>query len=209
MLGVVGLRLISGGLLVSCTVPLATAIRFMSPGDRIGRKVKVMKTLVVYESFWGNTEQVAMAITQGLSAHGEVEMVEVSQAPTEITEPLDLIVIGGPTHAFSMTRASTREDAFKQGASRGSKTVGVREWLEHLHRGRHSELVATFDTKVGKVRHLPGSAARGAANVAHKLGYKTAAKPMSFYVQGVSGPLLAGELGRAQAWGERLGVAGR
>jgi hypothetical protein len=32
---------------------------------------------------------------------------------------------------------------------------------------------------------------------------------MSFYVQGVSGPLLAGELDRAQAWGERLGSKGR
>jgi hypothetical protein len=105
-----------------------------------------------------------------------------------------------------MTRQSTREDAFKQGASRGSDTVGVREWLEHLHRGRHAERVATFDTKMGKVRHLPGSAARAAANTAHKLGYKTAAKPMSFYVQGVSGPLLEGELNRAQAWGERLGL---
>jgi flavodoxin len=168
-----------------------------------------MRALVVYESFWGNTEQVAVAITKGLSAHGEIELVEVSKAPPDITELVDLIVIGGPTHAFSMTRESTREDAFNQGASKGSKAVGVREWLEHLQRGRHSELVATFDTKVGKVRHLPGSAARGAANAANKLGYKTAAKPMSFFVQGVSGPLLEGELDRARVWGERLGVAGR
>jgi len=123
-----------------------------------------MRALVVYESFWGNTEQVAQSIAKGLSAHGDVELFEVSQAPGEITEPLDLIVLGGPTHAFSMTRASTREDAFKQGASQGSKDVGVREWLQHLHRGRHAETVATFDTKAEKVRHLPGSAARGAAN---------------------------------------------
>jgi hypothetical protein len=166
-----------------------------------------MRALVVYESFWGNTEQVAQSIAKGLSAHGDVELFEVSQAPGEITEPLDLIVLGGPTHAFSMTRASTREDAFKQGASQGSKDVGVREWLQHLHRGRHAETVATFDTKVEKVRHLPGSAARGAANAAHKLGYKSVVKPMSFYVQGTSGPLLDGELARAQIWGERLGRA--
>lgn len=166
-----------------------------------------MKALVVYESFWGNTEQIAGAIAKGLSCHGDVELVEVSQAPPELTEPIDLIVVGGPTHAFSMTRASTREDAFKQGASQGSKDVGVREWLQHLHRGRHAEPVATFDTKEEKVRFLPGSAARGAANAAHKLGYKSAVKPMSFYVQGTSGPLLDGELARAQVWGERLGRA--
>jgi len=168
-----------------------------------------MKALVVYESLFGNTEQVAQAIAKGLSQHGDVRLVEVTEAPPEVTEPVDLIVLGGPTHAFSMTRESTRQDAFKQGASQGSTAVGVREWLEKQHRGRHPELVATFDTKVDKVRHLPGSAARGAANAAHKLGYKSADKPMSFYVQGVSGPLLDGELGRAQAWGERLSRSGR
>jgi hypothetical protein len=166
-----------------------------------------MKALVVYESFFGNTELVAQAITKGLSEHGEVEMVEVSKAPAELAEPVDLIVIGGPTHAFSMTRQSTREEALRQGATRGSTDVGVREWLENLHRGRHAELVATFDTKGEKVRHLPGSAARTVANALHRLGYRTAVKPMSFFVQGVSGPLLDGELGRAQAWGERLGMA--
>jgi FAD/FMN-containing dehydrogenase len=168
-----------------------------------------MKALVVYESFFGNTEQVAQAIAKGLSEHGEVEMVEVSKASAELTGPVDLIVIGGPTHAFSMTRESTREDAFRQGATQGSTTVGVREWLENLHRGRHAERVATFDTKAEKVRHLPGSAAKCVANALHRLGYKTAVKPMSFFVQGVSGPLLDGELGRAQAWGERLGMAER
>ena len=167
-----------------------------------------MKAMVVYESMFGNTEQVAQAITAGLLAHGDVDLVEVTKAPPEITEPVDLIVVGGPTHAFSMTRSFTREDAFKQGASHGSKAVGVREWLGQLRRGQHSELVATFDTRVEKVRHLPGSAAKGAAKVAHRLGFKAAAKPESFYVQDVTGPLLAGELDRAQAWGERLGMAG-
>jgi FAD/FMN-containing dehydrogenase len=108
-----------------------------------------------------------------------------------------------------MTRESTRRDAFKQGATQGSTTVGVREWLRTLPRGKHTEVVATFDTKAEKVRHLPGSAARGVANALRRLGYKSAVKPMSFFVQGVSGPLLEGELGRAQAWGDRLGMSGR
>jgi hypothetical protein len=175
------------------------------PAGNTAERWTVMKALVVYESFWGNTEQVAQAIAKGLSCHGDVEMFEVSHAPHEITEQLDLIVVGGPTHAFSMTCANTREDAFKQGASQGSKDVGVREWLQCLHRGRHREPVATFDTKAEKVRHLPGSAAKGAANAFHRLGYKTLVKPMSFYVRSNSGPLLDGELGRAELWGERLG----
>ena len=55
---------------------------------------------------------------------------------------------------------------------------------EHLTKGSHSELVATFDTRVAKVRHLPGSAAKGAAKVALKLGYEVAAQAEGFYVEG-------------------------
>lgn len=164
-----------------------------------------MGALVVYESLFGNTEQVAWAITSGVSEHLDVELLEVTDAPQVINERLALMVIGGPTHAFSMTRPSTREDAFRQGASHGSTAVGLREWLEQLGKGSHSPLVATFDTRVSKVRHLPGSAAKGAAKLVHKLGYPSAAQAESFYVEDVTGPLLEGELDRAHAWGEMLG----
>lgn len=168
-----------------------------------------MKALVVYESLFGNTEQVAKAVADGLGRHVEVEIVEVTDAPTVITDLLDLIVIGGPTHAFSMTRAGTRADAFDQGATQGSKQTGLREWLSRLPSGPHSELVATFDTRVDKVRRLPGSAARSAAKAARRLGYSPAAKPESFYVVDVAGPLLDGELARATAWADRLGREAR
>jgi hypothetical protein len=167
-----------------------------------------MKALVVYESTFGNTEEVAQAIARGLAEHLDVGLVEVSTAPPVITEPLDLIVVGAPTHAFSMSWPSTREGAIRVGSGHGSKAVGVREWLGHQRKGPHTELVAMFDTRVGRVSRLPRSAAKGAVKLAHKLGYATAAKPESFYVGDVTGPLLAGELDRAQAWGERLGLVG-
>ena len=165
----------------------------------------MMKTLVVYESLFGNTQRVAQAITDGLSEHGDVELLEVTEARDVVTESFDLILLGGPTHALSMANPSTREEAVARGASHGSTTYGLREWLEHLHKGRHFELVATFDTRVSKVRHLPGSAAKGAAKIVRGLGYSSAAQAESFYVEDVSGPLLEGELDRAQAWGEWLG----
>jgi len=55
-----------------------------------------------------------------LSAHFDVELADVAKAPSTITDPFDPIVVGGPTHALSMTRQSTREDAFRQGASHRS-----------------------------------------------------------------------------------------
>jgi len=115
-------------------------------------------------------------------------------------------VIGGPTHAFSMPRQGTREDAVRQGAKAVSTATGIREWIEHLHTGPHSEKVATFDTRIAKVRHMPGSAAKAAAKGMRKHGYSTLVKPESFYVDDVAGPLLDGELERARAWGEKLAV---
>ena len=164
-----------------------------------------MKAVVVYESLFGNTEEVARAIASGLSEYLDVDLAEVTKAPAKFAEPLELIVVGGPTHAFSLSRPSTRQDAVKQGATQGSPQLGLREWLEHLYRGGRSEHVATFDTRVSKVRHLPGSAAKAAAKLVRKLGYSTVAQAESFYVDDVSGPLLEGELDRARAWGERLG----
>ena len=39
-----------------------------------------------------------------------------------------------------------------------------------LPSGRHTEKMATFYTKVESMHHLPGSAARGAAKAARRLG---------------------------------------
>ena len=163
-----------------------------------------LTALVVYESVFGNTEQVARAVADGLAEHLDVEVLEVAQAPAPIVDLLDLVVVGGPTHAFSMSRPGTREDARRQGATQGKASTGIREWLTKLHAGPHSELVATFDTKVEKVRRLPGSAARAARKAVKHLGYIPVVKAESFYVVDVNGPLIEGELPRARAWGQQL-----
>ena len=119
------------------------------------------RALVVYESLWGNSEKVAREVAAGVGEVMPVEVFEVSGASRDLSDT-DLLVAGGPTHAFSMSRASTRRDARSQGAPGGSVEVGLREWLDGLpdERGRW---FAAFDTRVTKVRHLPGSAARSAA----------------------------------------------
>jgi hypothetical protein len=64
-------------------------------------------------------------------------------------------------------------------------------------------VVATFDTRVAKVRHLPGSAAKSAARILRRRGYP-AVSSESFYVTDTTGPLLPGEIERAEAWGQML-----
>jgi|SRR3954451_23449552 hypothetical protein len=165
-----------------------------------------MKALVVYESMFGNTEEVAHAVGKGLAAHLKVDVTEVAKARSPVTELVDLIVVGGPTHAFSMSRPESREEAVHRGATQGSTDIGIREWLASLRHGPHSERVATFDTRATRAKRLPGSAARKAARAVRKDGYPSAAKPESFFVEDTAGPLSPGELDRAVAWGDRLGA---
>ncbi len=133
-----------------------------------------IRALVVYESMWGNTEEIARAVAAGLAERADVQVVDVTEAPAAPGD-VDLVVAGGPTHAFSMSRASTRADAVKQGAPSAVRAIGLREWLTHLPAGADGPPVATFDTRVEKVRRLPGSAARSAARAVRRHGYRLAA----------------------------------
>ena len=168
-----------------------------------------MKALVVYESMFGNTRRVAEEIARGIGDAAEVVLCDVDEAPAAPDPDLDLLVVGGPTHAFSMSRRSTREDARDRGPHVEGGETGIREWLGGLPRGRHTGTVAAFDTRVEKVRRLPGSAAKAAARVLRRSGYAEAAAPESFYVLDIDGPLAPGELARAHGFGARLGAAAR
>ena len=161
------------------------------------------KALVVFESMFGNTETVANAVAEGLSEQGEVRVVDVVDAPHSISTDVDLLVVGGPTHAFSMTRASTRESAVKQGADAAKATKpGLREWIAELEIADDVS-VAAFDTKVVKP-HLPGSAAHAADRKLRHRGLHHVARPETFYVTGTTGDLVDGELSRAKDWGAAL-----
>ena len=78
-----------------------------------------MQAFVVYESMFGNTRAIAHAIGAGLADAFDVAVVPVAQADATRIRDADLIVVGGPTHVHSMSRASTRKGAAKQAAGEG------------------------------------------------------------------------------------------
>ena len=89
-----------------------------------------MGALVVYESMFGNTKAIAEAVAEGLATRMRAEVVEVGSAPAHVGREIALLVAGGPTHAFSMSRASTRDSAAQQATGPlVSGGRGVREWL--------------------------------------------------------------------------------
>ncbi|HZB50270.1 MAG TPA: flavodoxin domain-containing protein [Mycobacteriales bacterium] len=168
-----------------------------------------MRARVVYESMFGNTKQVAEAVGEGLSSRLSVDVVEVGTASCAFDD-VELLVVGGPTHAFGMSRQNTRHDARRQGQRGGhpvgSIEVGVREWLAEARPGPGGTAAAAFDTRVGK-SWMPGSAAHGADKLLRRQGFGMAARPESFWVTDTFGPLRPGELERARQWGEDLAAA--
>ena len=163
------------------------------------------RAVVVYESMFGNTRTIAEAVAEGLASHMPTDLCEVGAAPSAVDADVGLLVVGGPTHAFGLSRPATREDATRQaGGHVVSQGIGLREWLETLPRGDGRVAAATFDTRIDHPR-VPGSAARKAEKRLRRLRYPVAVGAESFYVTGTPGPLLEGELQRAKGWGEALG----
>jgi hypothetical protein len=168
--------------------------------------VQEPRALVVFESMFGNTERVGCAVAQGLELVGvKTAVYDVSAAPQDLPPSVELLVVGAPTHAFSLSRPSTRSDAVRQGAKATRADTGLREWLGSVRpRPDVAMRVAVFDTRVSKVRRLPAAAGRAAARLAKRRGLSTIGPPAAFLVDDVQGPLLDGELGRATTWGKSL-----
>jgi hypothetical protein len=164
-----------------------------------------MRALVVYESMFGNTKRVAEAIGRGLAARLPVDVVEVSTAPQTIPDDVELVVVGGPTHEFGVSSPRSRRAAAAQSPiGVVSDGAGVREWVACLHAHADRLAVATFDTHLDTA-WLPGAASRRLDRMLRAMGLRSIDAPTSFYVRDSAGPLVGGEVERAELLGRRLG----
>jgi hypothetical protein len=161
-----------------------------------------MRALVVYETMFGNTGRIAAAIADGMADGADVIVTNVIDAPAEVPADIDMLVVGGPTHVFSMSRVSTRRSAAERGAAYTDVPEGIREWLEELPAPKTPIAFAAFDTRVD-VPLLPGAASHAATKRAKHLGFDTL-EPASFLVEGYEGPVVEGQLELARDWGHGL-----
>ncbi|WP_082748126.1 hypothetical protein [Nocardioides jensenii] len=170
---------------------------------------KGLRAQVVHESLFGNTAWIALAVAEGLRLEGfDTSVVDVRFAVR--AEDLDLLVVGAPTHAFSLSRPSTRQDAVRKGAPPDAVAAGLREWIEASSPpADQHRLAAVFDTRVRKVRHLPATASHTATRLLRRKGYHLVSPPRGFLVEDVAGPLSEGQLKEATRWGRLLGVETR
>jgi hypothetical protein len=168
------------------------------------------RAFVVYESIFGNGRAVATAVADGLALHMEVDLMSVDEAPAVIPDDVTLLVAGGPTHTFALSRPATRAEAVKTGGEAAeSLQRGLREWLPLLERPQHTVFWAAYGTHantplISRIRTVEGAIERRF----RRLGLRPAAiRRESFLVGGMQGPLVPGELARALRWGDELGGA--
>jgi len=167
-----------------------------------------MRAVIIYESFFGNTRAIAEAIAEGLSGRFNVVVTEVGHGPPGLAG-VDLLVLGGPIHAWSMSRDMTRKGAREQAEvaaiTPASASIGIRDYLRELPELPEQIAAAAFDTALRKTGWLPtGSAAKPAAKRLEAKGFRLLVEPEHFYVKDTQGPLDEGELERARIWGVAL-----
>jgi Flavodoxin len=168
-----------------------------------------MKTVVVYESMFGNTKAIGEAIAEGLREAGQVEVGTVDEISPDEVRGAALIVAGGPTHGHGMARDDAHEAVAKMDPHHKYGPVlpgdgSLRAWLERLPEG--DTAAAAFDTRFDKPQWLTGSAARKIGRRFSRRGYSVIGV-QSFFVRTTGGPLADGERQRAVAWGRELARA--
>ncbi len=142
-----------------------------------------MKTLVVYDSAYGNTEKIARSIGAALS--GEVSIRRVLDANAVDMQSIDLLVVGSPTQG-------------------GRPTKPIQDFIGRLEKPLKA---AAFDTRA-RIRWAAvfGYAGQRIAKCLQEKGMTLVAPPEAFYVRGKEGPLENGEPERAAKWAKGLAL---
>jgi flavodoxin len=144
--------------------------------------VTPVKSLVIYDSQYGNTRLLAEAIASELEAVGTVSVENARIDDVTLPSDLTLLVVGGPTQVHNVSPPL-----------RGQLDTIAKHRLDGIQ-------AAAFDTRSHGPRILTGAASVGIAKRLKRKGANLVVEAESFLVEGTEGPLVKGELERARAW---------
>jgi flavodoxin len=159
-----------------------------------------MKTLILYDSVYGNTEKIALAIGNALSPQEDVSVMKVGDVKADQFTGLNLLIVGAPTQRFRTTEAMS--DLLKMIPENSLKGVKVAAFDTRLSKDEINKtpILAFFVRLFG----VNAYAARPIANRLRKKGGKLVGSPVGFFVEGMKGPLVEGELERAVNWARQI-----
>lgn len=141
-----------------------------------------MKTLVIYDSNFGNTKLIAEEVAKNIDE--DVRVVSVKQFSKSDLDDVELLIFGSPIIGWKPTE--TTQAVLENMASKIK--IGLK--------------FTTFDTRVKLFIH--GDAKNKIANTLTSYGAKLVFEPQAFIVKGKEGPLFDGELEKAANWAKLI-----
>ena len=158
----------------------------------------MIKALVVYDSFFGNTERIAQSIGNALGRPENVGIIRIVDVKLEQLAGLKLLIVGSPTRAFS-------------------PSLAIKKFLRSIpKKSLRGVKVAAFDTRMTEEEidsavfilrilvNIFGYAAKPISDRLVKKGGELIAPPEGFFVHGTEGPLKESELERAANWAKQI-----
>jgi flavodoxin len=156
-----------------------------------------MKALVIYDSLYGNTQKIALAIADTLGTPQDVTALRVGDVKPDHFAGLDLLIVGSPTQKFRPT--ATISSLLKGIPNHSLKGIKVAAFDTRLTWNEiEKTAVLAFFVKIY------GYAAKPIADRLAKKGGEPVIAPQGFYVDGMEGPLLDGEMDRAVNWARQI-----
>jgi flavodoxin len=151
-----------------------------------------MKVFVIYDSKYGNTRHVAENILEGLKKTGDVEVAigYVKQVNAQMLRGYDALVFGAPNHMGKPSRTMTK-------------------FIDSLSKVPfEAKFASAFDTYFQRQRYFEKAMKKLERYLNMRLPNLALITPgLSVRVHGVNGPVIQGELAKAQEFGIKLAVA--
>ena len=145
--------------------------------------------IIVYDSWFGNTQVVAETIGKGINEIEKnlVVIKKINDAKPNDVLDFDIILIGSPNHM-------------------GGPTRKVKKFIDNLGKLKiDDKQVAVFDTYVRKNVHIGKTVRKMEKRIREKLSdLKIVTDGLSIQVKGVRGPLEKGELSKCILFGNKL-----
>lgn len=155
-----------------------------------------MKALIVYDSFFGNTERIAKAIANSIKSRYEVNVIHISQFNIESLKGIDLLIVGSPTRVFEPTKNIARTLRKLNSKEFSGLTTAVFDTRMDIEK---------TDIKILKfLEKRRGYALDTMIKILRKRGFNIHHKPEGFIVENSEGPLRPGELEKAEVWASKL-----
>jgi flavodoxin len=139
-----------------------------------------MKSLIIYDSNFGNTKRIAESIAAELNGTA----LPVTGVTWAMVDDVDLLIVGCPIIGW---RPTEKILAFLKSAGNLQS--------KHLK-------AAAFDTRINVF--YSGNAARKISKLLKRAGASIISEPSGFYVKGKEGPIVEGEITRAKNWATEL-----